>query len=274
MPRYLTVGAIAEQLQISPSQAHRIAMKIKHFRDGRLLRVCRASFEVYLRQKEQQGWQSDSTNAATPGGAGSQFDPAARDPRDEVPRVTSGLLADAVLVYAASAGSEVTNLAMRLCRRKGTVVLIGAVGMDLDRSLMYEKELDLLISTSYGPGRYDPSYEEKGIDYPPAYVRWTENRNMAAFLELVRDGRVGIRPLIDRVYPIERASDAYDAIMVESGEERPLGVVLTYGSATVPSASAARARGGSPDVAPIPVGQEAAGRSGPNSGHPFISFLA
>ena len=216
------------------------------------------------------GFDTDPERAARARTLGLEaFDPAARDPRDEVPRVTSGLLADAVLVYAASAGSEVTNLAMRLCRRKGTVVLIGAVGMDLDRSLMYEKELDLLISTSYGPGRYDPSYEEKGIDYPPAYVRWTENRNMAAFLELVRDGRVGIRPLIDRVYPIERASDAYDAIMVESGEERPLGVVLTYDSGTVPSASAARARGGSPDVAPIPVGQEAAGRSGVSSFDPM-----
>ncbi|MCZ6694903.1 MAG: Gfo/Idh/MocA family oxidoreductase, partial [Acidobacteria bacterium] len=208
------------------------------------------------------GFDTDPARAARARALGLEaFDPAARDPRDEVPRVTSGLLADAVLVYAASPGSEVSNLAMRLCRRKGTVVLIGAVGMNLDRSLMYEKELDLLISTSYGPGRYDPSYEEKGIDYPPAYVRWTENRNMAAFLELVRDGRVGIRPLIDRVYPIDRAPDAYNAITEESGGERPLGVVLAYGSAAASPGSGTRTRDGSPDVAPVPAGPEVAGRS-------------
>jgi threonine dehydrogenase-like Zn-dependent dehydrogenase len=153
------------------------------------------------------------------------YDLAARDPRDEVPRATAGLLADAVLVYAASKGSEAANLAMRLCRRKGRVVLIGAVGMDLDRSLMYEKELDLLISTSYGPGRYDPSYEEKGIDYPSAYVRWTENRNMAAFLDLVREGRVRVRPLIDRTFPVDRAADAYEAIEGKAAGARPVGIL-------------------------------------------------
>jgi predicted dehydrogenase/threonine dehydrogenase-like Zn-dependent dehydrogenase len=159
------------------------------------------------------------------------YDLAARDPRDEVPRATAGLLADAVLVYAASKGSEAANLAMRLCRRKGRVVLIGAIGMDLDRSLMYEKELDLLISTSYGPGRYDPSYEEKGIDYPSAYVRWTENRNMAAFLDLVREGRVRVRPLIDRTFPVDRAADAYEAIEGKAAGARPVGILLTYAPA-------------------------------------------
>ena len=114
------------------------------------------------------------------------YDFAARDPREEVPRLTRGLLADAVLVCAQSQEAEVANLAMRLCRKKGRVVIVGDVRLDLDRSLMYEKELDLLISTSYGPGRYDPSYENRGIDYPAAYVRFTLNRNMTAFLELVR----------------------------------------------------------------------------------------
>ncbi|MFQ5878388.1 MAG: bi-domain-containing oxidoreductase [Acidobacteriota bacterium] len=157
------------------------------------------------------------------------FDLAARDPMEEVPRATGGGLADSVLVCAASPGSEVLHLAMRLCRRKGNVTVVGAVGMSLDRSLMYEKELDLLISTSYGPGRYDPAYEEKGVDYPFAYVRWTENRNLAAFLDLIRDGRVRVRPLIDRVFPIEEAPAAYAALDVEGREGRPLGVVLTYG---------------------------------------------
>ncbi len=96
------------------------------------------------------------------------------------------------------------------------------------------------MSTSYGPGRYDPDYEEKGIDYPVAYVRWTENRNMGAFLRLVADGRVRIRPLIDRVLPLEEAESAYRLLAGEAGE-RPLGLLLRYGGAVgaaVPGAGA------------------------------------
>jgi predicted dehydrogenase/threonine dehydrogenase-like Zn-dependent dehydrogenase len=173
---------------------------------------------------------------------------AGRDPKDEVPRATGGVLADAVIVCAASRGSEVTNLALKLARKKGRVVLVGDVGMEIDRALMYEKELDLLMSTSYGPGRYDPSYEEKGIDYPYPYVRWTENRNMEAFLRLVADGRVALRPLIDRVLPIEEAGAAYELI-VATGPERPLGVVLRYPGAvdtqpTTPASPGTTASGG------------------------------
>lgn len=156
------------------------------------------------------------------------YDLAARDPRVEVPRATAGLLADAVLLCAATEGSEAANLAMRLCRKKGRVVLVGDVGLDLDRTVMYEKELDLLISTSYGPGRYDPSYEEKGIDYPAAYVRWTENRNLGAFLALLADGRVRVDALTDRMFPLADAPDAYRAIAGETPGEAPLGVVLEY----------------------------------------------
>ncbi|HXU10611.1 MAG TPA: Gfo/Idh/MocA family oxidoreductase [Candidatus Binatia bacterium] len=155
----------------------------------------------------------------------------ARDPREEVPRATGGLLADTVLICAAARGPEVANLAMRLCRKKGRVVIVGDVGLDLDRSLMYEKELDVVISTSYGPGRYDPTYEEQGIDYPAPYVRWTLNRNMAAFLELLRDGRVRVRPLIDRVFPLDEAAAAYEAIDRETTGERPVGVLLRYPAA-------------------------------------------
>ncbi len=163
----------------------------------------------------------------------------AHDPIEEVGRATGGVLADAVLVCAATSSSEAINLAMRLCRKKGIVVAVGVVGMDLDRGLMYEKELDLRMSTSYGPGRYDPQYEEKGIDYPIAYVRWTENRNMAAFLDLVRSGRVAVRPLIDRTFPLEEAASAYEAINNDAGDP-PLGVVLGYAP-------------GDPGRAPVPV---------------------
>ncbi len=166
------------------------------------------------------------------------FDLGSRDPREEVPRATGSLLADAVLVYAAATGPEVANLAARLCRKKGKIVIVGDVGLDLDRSLLYEKEIDLLISTSYGPGRYDPTYEDKGIDYPPAYVRWTENRNMAAFLGLLRDGRVAVAPMVDHVFPLEEAAAAYEAIDRDGAEGRPLGVVLEYGGCAGPVARA------------------------------------
>jgi len=191
------------------------------------------------------GFDLDPGRAARGRGFGFEaYDFAARDPREEVARVTRGLLADTVLVCAQSNAPEVANLAMRLCRRKGRVVIVGDVRLDLDRSLMYEKELDLLISTSYGPGRYDPSYEERGIDYPAPYVRFTLNRNMAAFLDLVRDGRVALRPLIDRVFPLAEAASAYATIDDESTGDRPIGVLLRYPSASeAPAAAAAPALG-------------------------------
>jgi predicted dehydrogenase len=195
------------------------------------------------------------------------YDLAARDPRVEVPRATAGLLADAVLVCAATEGSEAANLAMRLCRKKGRVVLVGDVGLDLDRTLMYEKELDLLISTSYGPGRYDPSYEEKGIDYPAAYVRWTENRNLGAFLALLADGRVSVDVLTDRMFPLADAPDAYRAIAGETAGEAPLGVVLEYPAEQGRADRPAPRLPGSPDTtgpaaAPIDPVPAAAGAIG------------
>ena len=204
------------------------------------------------------GFDPDPARATRCRGLGFEaYDFAARDPRDEVPRATRGLLADSVLVCAGSSGSEVVNLAMRLCRRKGTVVVVGMVGMELDRSLMYEKELDLLISTSYGPGRYDPVYEEKGIDYPAPYVRWTENRNMAAFLDLVRDGRVRIGPIVDRVFPVEEAPAAYEAIEQGVGGDRPLGVVLNYEASSAKAGAAPL-----PPVDPVTVAKGDAAVSG------------
>ena len=210
------------------------------------------------------GFDADPARAARARAFGFEaWDLASRDPRDEVPRATGGLLADAVIVCAASRDSEVTNLAARLARRKGKVVLVGDTGLSLDRSLLYEKELDLLISTSYGPGRYDPDYEEKGIDYPVAYVRWTENRNMGAFLRLVAEGRVRIRPLIDRVLPLAEAETAYRLLAGDAGE-RPLGLLLRYGGAVggaVPGTGA-----GSGDA--VPGGVAAAPGESARSGVP------
>jgi len=147
------------------------------------------------------------------------------DVEKEVLYYTDGIGADAVIIYAATSSSEPVNQAMRIARKKGRIVVVGDVGMKLERSVFYEKELDFLISRSYGPGRYDPLYEEKGIDYPVGYVRWTENRNMRAFLDLLNDKKIDVKPLIEAVFPIEEAEKAYDLI---SGEKRPLGVLLKY----------------------------------------------
>jgi predicted dehydrogenase len=133
--------------------------------------------------------------------------------------------ADAVVVTASSASSEIVNDAARLLRRKGRLVIVGDVGLDFERGPIYAREADVLISTSYGPGRYDASYEEDGIDYPISYVRWTENRNMSEFLRLLAHGSVQIEQLIGLELPIDRAPEAYTAI---GGAQPPLAAVLSY----------------------------------------------
>jgi predicted dehydrogenase/threonine dehydrogenase-like Zn-dependent dehydrogenase len=137
---------------------------------------------------------------------------------------TGELGADLVLVAAAAAGSEPAVLAAELSRDKGRIVAIGATGLDLPRRLLYQKELSVVVSRSYGPGRYDPDYEEHGHDYPRPYVRWTERENMRAFLDLVADGSVDVRALISHRFPIAQAEQAYDALTRES----VLGIILDY----------------------------------------------
>ncbi len=119
------------------------------------------------------------------------------------------------------------ELAGLLARDRGTVVAIGAFGMDIPRKVYYEKELVFKISRSYGPGRYDPTYEEAGKDYPYGYVRWTEGRNIAAFIDLLAKNLVDVKPLISHRFPIEQAEEAYDLITGKS-KEAFLGVLLTY----------------------------------------------
>ena len=145
---------------------------------------------------------------------------------EHVARLTHGIGADGVIITAATPSHTVVSTAFRMCRKKGRVVLVGDVGLNLNRANFYEKELDFFISTSYGPGRYDNNYEEKGLDYPVAYVRWTENRNMAEYLRLVADGTVKVAPLISATYPMDQAGSAYEAL--RTGETRPLLVLLSY----------------------------------------------
>jgi predicted dehydrogenase/threonine dehydrogenase-like Zn-dependent dehydrogenase len=139
---------------------------------------------------------------------------------------TGELGADAVLVCAASSSSEVTAQALDVCRPRGRVVVVGAVGMQLPREPMYLKEIDFRLSCSYGPGRYQPDYEEHGVDYPVAYVRWTEGRNMAEFLRLVSAGTVQVKPLISMVKPIDQAAEAYAA--VSAGDPNFVAALLDY----------------------------------------------
>lgn len=139
---------------------------------------------------------------------------------------TDGMGADAVIVTAATDSSQVISEAMQACRKKGRVVLVGDVGLNLNRADFYKKELDFLISSSYGPGRYDPFYEEGGQDYPIAYVRWTENRNMQAYIDLLDKKKVKLDNLSRQPYPIDRAGEAYDVL--KGGGEKPLLVLLEY----------------------------------------------
>lgn len=151
---------------------------------------------------------------------------------DQVMQLTDGFGADGVIVTAATPSNEVMSTAFRSCRKKGRVVLVGDVGLDLKRGDFYQKELDFFISSSYGPGRYDPQYEEKGLDYPIGYVRWTENRNMAEYLRLLAEGRINIKPLTGTVFPIDKAPEAYQQL--KTGHDKPLMTLLHYPSTGEP----------------------------------------
>jgi predicted dehydrogenase/NADPH:quinone reductase-like Zn-dependent oxidoreductase len=137
---------------------------------------------------------------------------------------------DAVIIAAASKSNDPVNQAARMCRKRGRIVMVGSTGLELSRAELYEKELTFQVSCSYGPGRYDPTYEEEGHDYPLGFVRWTEQRNFEAVLELMADARLDVDPLITHRFPIERAEEAYELLTAR----RPgLGIVLQYPSGQV-----------------------------------------
>lgn len=144
----------------------------------------------------------------------------------QVFNLTKGLGADAVMICAAAKSNLPVEQAMEMCREKGRVVVVGEVGMNLPRPPFYKKELDFLISRSYGPGRYDPEYEQRGVDYPIGYVRWTENRNMQEFIRLVSDKKIDLNRLITSEIDIEEAPLAYKAIMEDP--RNTLSVLLKY----------------------------------------------
>jgi len=148
------------------------------------------------------------------------------DAVEQVLRLTDGQGADGVIIVASSPSNGIVSQAFRMCRKKGRVVLVGDVGLELRRQDFYENEIDLLISASYGPGRYDANYEKGGIDYPIGYVRWTEKRNMEAYIKLLAYGGIKVIPLIHRIFPIGKAGAAYEMLKAGKGK-RPI-VLLSY----------------------------------------------
>jgi predicted dehydrogenase len=196
------------------------------------------------------------------------LDPDETIAADQVARLTDGIGADAVIITAASKSNDVVQQAFRMSRRKGRVVLVGDVGLALDRADIYQKELDFLVSTSYGPGRYDSRYEDLGLDYPVAYVRWTENRNMAEYLRLIADRRLVIDDFIATTFTVENAGEAYASL--QSGSDRPLTVLLTYPetagtpAARIRNLSATPAKDGTLGLAIVGAGGFAKGMHLPN----------
>jgi predicted dehydrogenase/threonine dehydrogenase-like Zn-dependent dehydrogenase len=174
------------------------------------------------------GLDLDPTRVARANALGMAFGASDPDAYKALVRdVTGGFGADRTLITAATKSNALINLAMDVTRRKGTVVIVGDVGLKAEREVFYRKEIDLLMSTSYGPGRYDSSYEVDGQDYPIAYVRWTENRNMQSYLELIAGGRLDIQSLIDRVISVDDAPSAYRELANGEGT-LPLGVLIRY----------------------------------------------
>lgn len=149
--------------------------------------------------------------------------------KDYLDGITSSHGADAVIITAGTSSNKPVEMAGELCREQGKVVVVGAVGLTLPREPYYHKELVFRISRSYGPGRYDLEYENKGRDYPYGYVRWTEKRNMGAFLALLQDKKLDLTPLITHRFPIEQAEEAYALISGKTSQSF-LGVLFEYGS--------------------------------------------
>jgi predicted dehydrogenase/threonine dehydrogenase-like Zn-dependent dehydrogenase len=223
------------------------------------------------------GWDPRPERAALAAQSGCEIvgAEALADVPAHVAVMTNGMGADQVIV-AAAAGATATEAGARSTRRSGTLVLLGDTPVAIERAVAYERELTIRLSTSYGPGRYDPSYEEAGLDYPFAHVRWTENRNLSAWLDLLANGRVSIDDLLRAVRDLEDAAEAYVALCQgtlpslglifrhqAADRDRDAGIVLPAGSMdraavspspAMPAEGADRSAGGAPRVkAPLRV---------------------
>ena len=146
------------------------------------------------------------------------------DPVKFVEDMTNGTGADAVIITASAKTDDIISQAARMSRKRGRIVLVGVVGLNLSRAEFYEKELSFQVSCSYGPGRYDDDYEQKGHDYPVPFVRWTENRNFQTILQLVSSGILDVKPLITEVIPL----NDFDHIYGQIGQSRAIASILQY----------------------------------------------
>lgn len=151
---------------------------------------------------------------------------AGEDPVAVAEKLTLGHGVDGVLVTASTRSNEPMHQAATMCRKRGRIVLVGVTGLELMRSDFYEKELSFQVSCSYGPGRYEPNYESKGMDYPIGFVRWTEQRNFQAFLNLLAEGKVNVGPLISHRIEFDHALEGYEKL--NGGQA--MGIVLDYAS--------------------------------------------
>ena len=159
---------------------------------------------------------------------------ASEDPLAEADQFSRGRGVDVVLIAASTKSSEPVHQAAQMCRKRGRIVMVGVTGMELSRADFYEKELTFQVSCSYGPGRHDPNYEEKGQDYPFGFVRWTEQRNMEAVLDMMADGRIDVNSLISHRFRIAEAEQAYEIL----GKAEPaLGILLEYGGTEITTES-------------------------------------
>lgn len=159
---------------------------------------------------------------------------AGQDPVAAAMAYSRGRGVDAVIVTAATKSSEPMHQAALMCRKRGRIVLVGVTGLELSRADFFEKELTFQVSCSYGPGRYDANYEEKGNDYPVGFVRWTEQRNFEAVLDMMADGRLDVKPLISHRFAIEEAAQAYELV---GGAGKSLGILLKYPGLAIDAAA-------------------------------------
>lgn len=182
---------------------------------------------------------------------------AGQDPVAAAEAFSRGRGVDAVLITAATKSNEPMHQAALMCRKRGRIVLVGVTGLDLSREDFFKKELTFQVSASYGPGRYDPAYEEQGQDYPVGFVRWTEQRNFEAVLDMMSDGRLDVAPLISHRFPIGDAARAYEVV---SGAAASLGILLEYPEPAGPA---------SPRTVQLP----AADTAPPGDASPAVSFI-
>jgi threonine dehydrogenase-like Zn-dependent dehydrogenase len=180
---------------------------------------------------------------------------AGQDPVRVADEWTQGQGVDAVVITASTKSDELIHQAATMCRKRGRIVLVGVIGLNLQRADFYEKELSFQVSCSYGPGRYESNYEKKGLDYPMGFVRWTEQRNFQAVLDLMADRRIDTDPLITHRFPFDEALDGYNAI----SEPGAMGILLEYNSSEAALAKQT--------ARTIFVGQAVQGKTNNRAGH-------